>query len=60
MTIIAEPLLTDDERDEEFNALSVDDCGHIAAFVSSQFPEVFDQAVAALKGYKGGRLEVAR
>jgi hypothetical protein len=52
--------LTDEQRDEEFNALSTDDCGHLAAFVSSQFPEIFDQAVAALKSYKGSHLEATR
>jgi hypothetical protein len=49
---LPEPLLTDDERDEAFNALSPDDCGHVAAFVSSQYPAVFDAAMAAFAAYR--------
>jgi hypothetical protein len=51
-------LLTDEQRDAEFDRLSVDDCGHIAAFVASQYPDVFDAALAAFARYRGG-LEVA-
>lgn len=58
MTSIPEPLLTDDERDEEFAALSTDDCGLIFAYVADQAEGVFDQALRALKTYPG-RLEAS-
>ena len=59
MNIIPEPLLTDDERDEEFAALSVDDCGLIVAYVADQAGSVFDHAIAALKTYPGRTEAVA-
>lgn len=54
----AEGLLTDEERDEAFAALSTDDCGHIVAHVASQHPAVFDAALAAFAAYRT-RLEAA-
>lgn len=59
--IPAEPegLLTDEQRDTEFDRLSEDECGHIVAFVASQHPEVFDAALAAFARYRGGLEAVA-
>lgn len=53
-TYVVEALLTDDERDAAFHDLSEDDCGHIAAHVRDQFPEIFDAALAAFGRYKAG------
>lgn len=56
---LPEPLLTDDERDEMYDALSLDDCGHVVAFVSTRYPAVFDAALAALGRYPTRPDEVA-
>lgn len=53
MTSIPEPLLTDDERDKEIAALSVDDLRNIASYVADQAGGVFDEALRALKTYPG-------
>jgi hypothetical protein len=50
--LLARPLLTDVERELEFDALSTDDCGHLVAFFASQFPAEFDAGVAALGSYR--------
>lgn len=53
------PVLTDQERHQQYADLSADDMGHIAAHLLTHFPRVLDDCLRALDQYPHGTPEVS-